>query len=154
MMYQSTKLVAYLLTAIVSACATSGPQPEEAKGLLTQTAGDRVPAGLEPATIYEIDGERVHVRRSHLIGTGSHTVRVWPEQHGPRSSMPSPADQARREGIRVVGLDVEIVEGERVYLAAKRYQYQTFVEDPWGLRHPLGPPRDAIVPVVVMKVSP
>ena len=75
--------VRYLLVSLVVAglagCATTD-SGNRGYGMLSETAGKRVPSGFTAAVIYEIDGERVFYGRGrHRVTAGSHVVRVWPE---------------------------------------------------------------------------
>ena len=87
----------------------------------TRTGASRDTAGVEPAWIYEIDGERVNYqRRTFRLPVGEHTIRVWPKDEAPRSQQMVP-DEARilREQIVIEGITINVEPGYRYYLGAR-----------------------------------
>lgn len=137
-----------LTVAVLAGCATTD-SGDRSYGMLSETAGKRLPAGFTTAVIYEIDGERVfYGRGQHRVTAGRHVVRVWPESHGPRSATPIPGAHANAEGIRVEPLVINVEEGARYYVAAIVRRHRVFTDDGRSAT-PLGPWRTTILPVVV-----
>ncbi|KPK61338.1 MAG: hypothetical protein AMJ59_02660 [Gammaproteobacteria bacterium SG8_31] len=90
-------------------------------GMVTNTIYNKTPAGVEPAWIYEIDGEQVnYLRRSTRLSVGEHTIKVWPKDDAPRSQQMVP-DRTRiqREDIVVEDIVIDVEPGYRYYIGAR-----------------------------------
>lgn len=90
-------------------------------GLVTNTIYNKTPAGVEPAWIYEIDGEQVNcLRRSTRLSVGEHTIQVWPKDDAPRSQQMVP-DHTRIqcEDIAVEEIVINVEPGYRYYIGAR-----------------------------------
>jgi hypothetical protein len=135
--------------AALFGCATPGDQNDPRRGMLSETAGLRIPEGLTRAVIYEIDGERVfYGRGTHPVEPGVHYVRVWPEQAGPRSGTPIPGAHAGAERINAEILEITVQPGAHYYIGAMVRRHRVYAGGGESAEA-LGPWQTTILPVVV-----
>ena len=142
----------------LGACATAlnqGLQPGDEHGTVVHTIDEDTPPDVEPAHVYEIDGEPVlHQRRSYALSPGEHTLRVWPE--GPAQRMVPDLEAIDRKQIQVDPLTIDVKPGYKYFVAARRTQTRPVVtvvtED--GERTTVGPWQVTITPVVVKEEPP
>lgn len=152
-------LLACLLLLGLGACSTSRQVAtpeivEQDSALLSNTADEKVPPGLQPAYIYEIDGEPVNYLRDALhLEPGEHRIRVWPRDTTPRSQQMVP-DLVRiaMEHIEVLELTLDVKPGYRCYFAARTNIYQTTSVIGADTHH--FPPNKFVIPVLVKEVPP
>lgn len=121
---RSSCVVSLLLA--LQACSVNptlnpGTAPGRGSGLVTNTIFNKTPPGVEPAWIYEIDGEPVnYLRRSTRLPVGEHSIKVWPRDDAPRSQQLVPDHtRIRRENIIVEEIVIQVEPGYRYYLGAR-----------------------------------
>lgn len=124
-------------------------------GRVTNTIGELTPGDVEPAHIYEIDGEPVmYQRRSFVLEPGEHRIRVWPE--GPPQRMVPDLAAIEEENIQVDTITLRVQAGHRYLLGARITTSRTLVsvttaED---TRTEYGEWQKTVEPVVVKEVPP
>ncbi len=127
---------------------------QQKPGLISDTAGNKVPVGLESAYIYEIDGQPVNYLRGSLhLPPGQHRIRVWPIDTAPRSNQIVP-DLARiaMEHIEVLELTIDIKPGYRYVFAASTNISRT--RSVIGADTHRFPENKYVIPVLVREVPP
>ena len=127
----------------------------EGAGLISNTIGTVVAEDLDPAHIYEIDGEIVsHHQGTFTLEPGRHAIRVWPQ--GPAQRMIPDYEAIERERIQVDALELEVEAGYRYYLAAPSKESRTIVEviTEEGAERSLGDWQKTVEPVIVKVYGP
>ena len=117
-----------LLMALISSGCTlnQGLAEQDPFGRITHTIGEDVPEGVQPAHVYEIDGEPVAwERRSHRLEPGEHSVRVWPKGP-PQAFVPDRA--AIEEGrVQVDPVVIEVQAGFHYFLGIEETRTRSIV---------------------------
>ena len=111
-------LTILLSTTLVSGCAGNPATPPAETASLTSTVGDPLPAGIRPAYIVEVNGERVHfARRIVRVEPGPVTVRVFPWIDGPPDLIPVKA--APRFDEQSLPLTLDAKAGHTYYIGVR-----------------------------------
>ena len=140
-----------LLSLTFGACAAvnQGLQENDPYATVVHTIGEQL-TGVEPAHIYEIDGEEVmYQRRSFQLTPGEHELRVWPE--GPAQRMVPDLEAIERERIQVDAITLTVEAGHHYMIGAKRTRTRPVVEvvTEEGIQTAYGEWQTTIEPVVV-----
>ncbi len=120
-------LTCFLSLAVGSCAAVNqGLQESDPYATVVHTIGEAL-TSVEPAHIYEIDGEAVmYQRRSFQLPPGEHELRVWPE--GPAQRMVPDLEMIERESIQVDSMRLRVEAGHHYFLGAKRTRTRPVVE--------------------------
>lgn len=104
-----------------------GLRPDHPFGSVVHSVEEVVPAELEPAWIYEIDGRPVsYERRTFPLTPGEHVVRVWP-LGPPQRLVPDPVE-IEEKSMRVDPITIRIEASYRYVLAARTTRTRTRVD--------------------------
>lgn len=149
-------LVSALSAALCLACSAVeievAPPPV---ALVVNSIGETMPPDVQPAHIYEIDGEPVpYQRRSYILEPGRHLVRVWPE--GPAQRMVPDVAAIEEEKIQVDAIELDVEAGHRYLLGARVTRTRTLVSVATvdGVKEEYGDWEKTVEPVLVKDVPP
>jgi hypothetical protein len=139
----------------INGALNPGLRPEHQFGSVVHSIEEIVPPELEPAHIYEIDGQSVrHERRTFTLTPGQHAIRVWPQ--GPAQRAVPDLVEIDQKNIQVEPINIEVEAGYRYVLAARTKRTRTRVDvvTEEGIDTQFGDWQVTVKPVVVRTVPP
>jgi hypothetical protein len=116
------------LVVVAVGCVSNRPPPvsPDRRGMIVGVRGDApLPAGIVPAFVWEVDGERVlYDARRHPVDPGLHRIRVWPD--APESQfrlVPDPVE-VDWDRIDLETLEILVQPGHTYRIGAQRDRFE------------------------------